>query len=174
MHQLRLALRIAKTRLHAPRLECFAVRARRNLPVLLLAGQPDFEVIALGRRKTDIASAKRHDAIGKVEFLQNDLGVMRQLLQRLVRFLWMDDLNEFDLVELVLPDHAPSVFAVASRFGPEARRMGSEPYRQLVSGDNLVANEIGERDLSRGDQIHARFVGRTTFGHPEQIVLEFS
>src|SRR5437773_10551112 len=105
MHQLRLALRIAKTRLHAPRLECFAVRARRNLPVLWLARQPDFEVIALGRRKTDIPSAKRHDAIGKVETLKHDLGVMPQPLQRVVRFPWLADPNEPDLAELVLPDH---------------------------------------------------------------------
>ena len=41
----------------SPRLEIFEVGARGDLSIDLLAGQPDLNVVALGRGKADVASA---------------------------------------------------------------------------------------------------------------------
>src|SRR5215831_1444375 len=48
-------LRVAPTRLHAPRLKRLAVAARRDLSILVLARQPDLDVVGLSRGETDVA-----------------------------------------------------------------------------------------------------------------------
>lgn len=46
-----------------PGLEVLKVAAGRNLPVELLAREPDLQIIGLGRRKTEVAGTKSDDTI---------------------------------------------------------------------------------------------------------------
>src|SRR6185437_3780287 len=60
MHRLGLAaVRIAPARLHAPRLESLEVAAGGDLPIALLRGQPDFEIVGLGAAEADVGAAER-------------------------------------------------------------------------------------------------------------------
>ena len=147
VHELRLALRVAEARLHPPRLERLAVRARRDLAVGVLRGQPHFEVVGLGGGEADVAGAQRDDAVRQLEAPQDRFGVAGHLFERLVRSVRMDDLHHFDLVELMLADHAARVLAVASGLGAEARRVRGEPDRQRLRRQDLAAHGIRERDL---------------------------
>src|SRR6202795_2460376 len=63
----------------------FEVRARRNLAKKILSREPDFNVISLGRRESHIGGTQRDHAVVQAEFLQHSLGVVRQLLQFVVR-----------------------------------------------------------------------------------------
>ena len=172
VHQLRLALRVAKARLHAPRLERFAIGARRDLAIVLLARQPHFEIVGLGRRRAGVARAELQHAIRQLEFFQYRLGVADQLLERVVRSVRVHDLHQLDLVELMHANHASRVLAVAPRFRPEARRMRRHLQRQLFRRQDLVAHQVGQRNLGRRNQVHPGVVGCATARHPEQVVLE--
>ncbi|MNC90108.1 hypothetical protein D3C83_61640 [compost metagenome] len=74
-----------------------------------------------------------------------------ELFERLVRFLGMNDLHQFDLIELMLADHAAGVLAVGPRFAPEARRMTYKLQWQPASGNDLVANDVGDRHFCSRD-----------------------
>ena len=67
--------------------------------------------------------------------------------------LGMHDLHQLDLVELVLADHAARVLAVAARLRAEARRVRGQLERQRVGGEDLVAHDVGQRDLRGRDQV---------------------
>ena len=49
-------------------------------------------------------------------------------------------------------DHAARVFAGRPGFGAEARRAGGEADGQLRLVEDLLADEIGERDFGGGDE----------------------
>ena len=96
--------------------------------------QPDFQVIGLGRAKAHVAGAQRQDAVRQTQLLQNGFSVARHLFQRLVALVGMRDLHHFDLVKLMLTDHAFGIFAIAARFGTEARAVGGEFDGQVGFG----------------------------------------
>jgi hypothetical protein len=115
---------IAPARLHAPRLEIPAVAARGDLAVFLLPRQPHFEVIGLRAAEADVAAAQRDHAIRQFQPLQHGFGVRGELFERGIRiFRPLHDLHEFDLVELVLADHAARVLASRTGLRAEARRV---------------------------------------------------
>src|SRR5262249_38317273 len=62
----------------AARLEIVEVAAGRNFAVRVLTGQPDFDVVALGRREAHVAGRMDDDAIGELETLQYFFRVVRQ------------------------------------------------------------------------------------------------
>src|ERR1700722_13622098 len=62
------------------------------------------------------------------------------------------DRDQFDLLELVLADHAAGVLPRRARLGAEAERAGGIAQRQTLLVDDALANEVGERDFRRGDQ----------------------
>src|SRR5713101_8806721 len=88
----------------APRLEGFAVRARRNLAELAAGGQPDFEVISFRRGETHVGGAKHHGAVVQAEFFENRLRVAHERFELVVAFLRMRELEELNLLELVLAE----------------------------------------------------------------------
>jgi hypothetical protein len=93
------------------------------------------------------------------------------------------DLHHFDLVELMLADHAAHIPPAAARLGTEARRVGGKPYGQVGLGHDGVAHGAGQADFRRGDQVQVlarhgvslvvqnRLVV-AALGHPEHVVLE--
>src|SRR5207302_4500812 len=69
-----------------------------------------------------------------------------------IRVFWPGELNQLDLLELVLADHAANVFAVGAGFAAKAGSVGAEGDRQLGFFENLVAKEVGDGDLGGGDE----------------------
>ena len=62
------------------------------------------------------------------------------------------DRDQFDLGELVLPDHAAGISPGGAGFGTEARRAGGEPHRQFRFVDDGFADEVGQRHFGGGDE----------------------
>jgi len=54
------------------------------------------------------------------------------------------ELDQLDLLELVLANHAAHVLAVASRLAAEAGRVGAEAGGELRLVERLVAEEVGD------------------------------
>ena len=93
--------------------------------------------------------------------------------QRFVRFdrlLGMHDLDQLDLVELVLADHAAHVAPARTGFRTEARRVADELERQAFGGEDFVAHDIGHRHFGGRDQVKRILVAAQ---HLEQVFLEF-
>ena len=82
-----------------------------------------------------------------------------QLLERRLGVLRSRDLNEFDLFELVLADHAARVLAVGPRLAPETRGLRGVAQRQLVGVEDLAGDHVGHRHLGGRDQVTRRIVG---------------
>src|ERR1700761_6321316 len=66
--------------IRAPSLIGFKIRAGRNLAIELLARQPDFEIVRLGRTGSHVTGTEQHGAIWQSKLLQNRLSVARELL----------------------------------------------------------------------------------------------
>jgi len=88
--------------------------------------------------------------------LKNSLGIPGQGFQFIVGSCRICELDEFYLIELVLPDQTAGVFAVGTRFAAKAGRIRCELLRQCSSIQNLPVVEIGQRDFCRRDQIVIR------------------
>ena len=107
-------------------LEGFEVGAGADLAVELLAGKPDLEVVGFGGGEAHVAGAEQHAAVGEAEDFEDALGVAGEALVLGVRVFGRGELDQLDLLELVLADHAADVLAVAAGFGAEAGRVGAE------------------------------------------------
>jgi len=88
-------------------------------------------------------------------------------LERGVRVGRAHDLHQLDLVELVLADHPARVLAVGAGLRAKARRVCDIAQRQRLGRDDLVAHEIGDGDLGRGDEEELGIVA-----HREEVGLE--
>src|SRR5262245_10763152 len=154
---LRLPLRLrAVADVGAPRLEVLAVGARGDLPVRVLAGQPDLEVVGLGRREAHVPGAEGDDAVGEPEPLEDLLRIGGELLERLVGRGGLDDLHELDLVELVLSDQSPHVLPVRARLAAEAGRIRRVGERERPRLEDLAPVQVRQGDLGRRDQVEVR------------------
>jgi len=63
------------------------------------------------------------------------------------------DRDQLDLGELVLADDAARVAAGRARLRAEARRRRGEAQRQLVLVEDLLADEIGQRNFGGRDEL---------------------
>src|SRR6185312_14680738 len=112
----------------------------------------DFEIVGLGRGEAHVAGAEQHTAVGKAEPFEYGFGVAGEAFVLLVGVFGFDELDQLDLLELVLADHAADILAVGAGFGAEAGSVGAEGDGQLRFVEGLVAEEIGDRDLGGGDE----------------------
>ena len=122
------------------------------LAVAALSRQPDLQVIGLGSGKADIAAAPGHDPIGEFQQLQNLFRIGSKLLKLGRRLRGMGELDQFHLVELVLPDQSTGILAVRTGFAPETGGIGGVTDRQVGTLEDLVAVDISHRYLGRGDE----------------------
>src|SRR4051812_19464026 len=88
----------------------------------------------------------------QIEPAQHLLGACEHALVLVLALLRRGDRNELDFGELMLADHAAGVLAGSTGFRAEAGRAGGEAERQRGFVDDRLADEIGERDFSRGDE----------------------
>ena len=105
----------------------------------------------------------------QVEPAQDFLGARQHALVLVLRLLGRGDGDEFDLGELMLPDHAPRIPAGSAGLGAEARRAGGEPQRQLRFVDDGFADEVGQRDFGGGDEPEAIFDSDFLNTHPQYL-----
>src|SRR3990170_4283165 len=69
---------LAVADLRAARLEIFAVRARADFSVHVLAGQPDFQVVSFRGAEAQIAGAQLDHAVGDIQPFEDFFGVLDQ------------------------------------------------------------------------------------------------
>src|SRR3989454_11465666 len=161
----RIATTVRPTASPLPRLEVAERRARADLAVGVLAGQPHLEVVRLLGTEPQVRRAEGHDAMVQSEPLQWRLRVANQLLQGRVRVLRTLEPDQLDLVELVLPDDPLRVLAVAARFAAEARRERGVLQWELGALEDLVAMIVRHRHFCGGDEV-------VTGSRLEELLLE--
>src|SRR6185312_1982426 len=132
-------------------------------------GEPHFNVIGLGRGEAHVAGGKRDHAVVQAELLQNFLGVVSQLLQLLVRSVGPGKFDQFDLLELVLPDDAAHVISVGTSLAAEARSVGGERKRQARCVKHFVAVKVGDRYFGGRNQPQVLFA----VGNAKKVGSEF-
>src|SRR5262245_10274425 len=142
----------AVARVHAPGLKLAAQRAGGNLAIHVLSGQPDLDVIGLLRGKAHVARAQGGHAVVQIEPAQHLFGAGEHALEFVATLLGRGDGDEFDLVELVLADHAARILAGRARLGAKAWRAGGEAHGQRILVEDGFAHQIGQRHLGRGDE----------------------
>ncbi len=133
-------------------LEVGEVGTGADLAVEALAGQPDFEVVGLRGAEAHVAGREEHTAVGETEEFEDTFGVASEGLMLVAGLFASREFDELDLLELVLADHAADVFAVAAGFAAEAWCPGAEGDGELRFVEGLVAEEVGDGDLSGGDE----------------------
>ena len=143
---------IAPARAHPARLKRLEIAARGDFAVTLLPGQPDLDIVGLCGGRARISGTKRNHPVGEPETLKDDLGVADEFFERRPGVLGPDDVDEFDLLELVLAEHAASVLAVGTGLRAKTRRVRGQLDRQPVGLDDRLAHEVGQRHLGGRDQ----------------------
>ena len=162
-----LAVRSLVAGSHTARLEGLAVRAGADFAVRVLTGQPDFEVIGLSRTKTHIARAAQNHAVRKPELLQNHFGVVRKFLLVLIAIVFPRNTNHFDLIELVLTNHAARIVTVGAGFRSKTRRVCRHLNRQV----RILEHEAG--DLIGQCHFRCRNQEEVLGGNMEHIIFKF-
>ena len=153
-----LSLRVLETQIHPTRLEILEVRAARHFQIRVLSRRPDFDVVSLGRAKTEIARAKFDHAIVQAEQLQHALRVRRQRFMFRVGSFRRRDFHQLHLVELMHANDAARLASGRTRFAPKTRRVGDKFLRQLRGRENFFAMKIRHRHFRRRREEHLVFL----------------
>ena len=135
------------------------VRHGAYLEPAALGGAPGLEVVADGRGEAHVATAETEDVIGELQLLQQALYVGQHLLERLVRVLRGVDAYDLHLVELMQAVQAAHVLAVRAGLAAEAGRVGAALDGQVLLVEDHVAVDVGDRHLSRRDEVEVVKVG---------------
>ena len=78
---------------------------------------------------------------------------MRKFFEVLVAVIVAHDANHFNLIELMLTDHAASVTSIGTCFRTEARRVSGDLDGQIACLEHLARDAVGKRHLSRRNQV---------------------
>ena len=111
------AFRRSVTNICTPCLIIPKVGTTGNLAVAVLGRQPDFEIITFAGAEPHVAGRQKHHAVRKLQTFENFLGVRDEFLVFVFGRLGRGEFDQFDLVELVLTNHAARVLA---NFQPQA------------------------------------------------------
>src|SRR3972149_7539334 len=121
---------LAVADLRPARLEIFAVRARADFSVSVLAGQPDFQVVGLRRSKSHVAGTQLDHAVGDLQPFEDFFGVPDHAFQLIIRSLRFAELDQFHFIELVLANEPAYVLTIRARFPAKTRSVGDIFDRQ--------------------------------------------
>ena len=150
--EFRLAVRVAEAAVETPRLVVGEARARGHLEPLLLARRPEFEIVALRRRKAHVARAELEDTVVEPQPLQNRLGFADEDFKLLEGSLGMHEIHHLHLVELVDAEHPARHLAGGTGLAAEAGRVGRELDGQVLCREDVVAVVVRDGNLGRGDE----------------------
>ena len=148
-------------------LEVEEVGAGGDLAVGVLPRQPDLDIVGLGRREAEIATAEVDDPVRQLEKLQHLFGITEQGLEFVPGILRTGELDQLDLLELMLANQAAGILAVGPCLGTKAGGVGGILDRQVRLVDGLSGKDIGHRYLGGGDQPQVPAL------ELEQVFLEF-
>ena len=84
-----------------PCLKVAEITAGGNLPIRVLAGQPDFKVVAFACAETHVSGGMNHNTIGQAESFQNFFGIRRQLIELVIRFVRSTEPDQFAFMKLM-------------------------------------------------------------------------
>ena len=138
---------------HAARLVVAEVADAAHLEPALDAGCPDLEVVLAGLDEAHLAGAHQQHPVRQAQALEEDLGALGEPLELLLRLAGGDEADHLDLVELVDPENPARVAARGAGLAAEGRRVGGIADRQPIRLDDLVAVQVGDRDLGGRDQV---------------------
>src|SRR5947209_14774668 len=140
-----IAADLPRPRVQSTGLVVRAVAATDDLAVRVLPRKPGFDVILLRRDRADVPGAHVHDAVRDLEGAIDPLAVRAEFLVPRPAVLRAAEHELLDLVELVHPEEALRVDAVAADLPPELRRESGEQDRQVRLIDDFVHvhREIG-------------------------------
>ena len=88
----------------------------------------------------------------ELEAAEDFFGAPSQVFQLCIGVLGSGEVDQLHLVELMLANESPRVFAVGSGFAAEAGSIGRQPNRQLGRLQGFSRENVGDRDLGRGNQ----------------------
>src|SRR6185437_10690124 len=114
------------------------VRARRQLAVALLAGQPRLAVVLLGGRVAEVVDGDVDDAVGQRELAQDLLLDREDALVLIGGVLGRDEAEHLDLLELVHAEDAARVLPGRTGLAAEARGEAGVAQRQLLALQDLA------------------------------------
>ena len=138
----------------APSLVVGGVRARRQLAIAALAGQPRLAVVLLGRRAAEVGHGDVDHAIGQARAPSGSPPRSRVSARaRLGRLLGRDEAEHLDLVELMHPEDPARVLAGGARLAAEARR---EARRSEAAGPLGFENSPSCSDASATSEVPTR------------------
>ena len=146
-------LRRAAADLHRARLVVRAVRARHQLAVRAVPGEPALQVVLLRRRVVQRARHDVHHAVRQVQRLVELATVLDHVLVHVPALLRLADHELLHLVELVHAEDAPRVLPVRARLLPEVRREARVLQRQVLLVQPLAHVVPADRLLRRRDQV---------------------
>ncbi len=97
--------------------------------------------------------------IGELQLLKQTLDMVEHLMPGSVRMLRRIDAHNLDLVELVQAVESAHVLTVAAGLTTETGGVGATLDRQVLLVENLVAEDVGHRYLSRRNEVEVVEVG---------------
>src|SRR6185436_17491863 len=146
------AVRRLVSNVGASSLKVSEVAARRHLEPLADARRKGFQVVSMRAREPGVAGGQSNNPIWQLQQLKNLFGVRSEELELVTGSFRRDEPHQLDLVEFVDAQQTSGVFAGGAGFASEARRICGNRFGQIRGGQNLVAEEIGQRDFSGGNE----------------------
>jgi hypothetical protein len=143
----------AQADLQAPGLEVRCVRARGQLAVAALGGDPGLEVELPGRRGTELVHRDVDDAVRDLQLAQDLLLDRQDPLVLGGRGRRLDEAEHLDLVELVHPEDPARVAARGARLAAEAGREAGVAARERLRVEDLRGVQRRERHLARAHEV---------------------
>src|SRR5438876_7565287 len=133
-----IAADLSRPRVQSTGLVVRAVAAADHLAVRVLPRKPGFDASLLRRDRADVPGAHVHDAVRDLEGAIDPLAVRAEFLVPRPAVLRAAEHELLVLVELVHPEEALRVDAVAADLPPELRRESGEQDRQVALIDDFV------------------------------------
>ena len=149
-----------------PGLEVPKIAARGDLPVGVLGGEPDLQVVGLGGGEAEVPGAERYRPVVEPQELEHPLGVGGERFELLLARLGPGELHQLHLVELVLADEPARVLSVGARLAPEAGGAGGVLQGKVRRLEDLPRMDVRDGDLAGGNEVVRAFV------HPEEFRFE--
>ena len=142
-----------ESKIHATRLELFAVGDAGYFEITPLPCCPHLDVVGLGAGRAKIAGAKQNHPIVQAQQLQHPLGVGHHFFMLHVTVLGFDDFNQLNLIKLMDANHSARADSRRSRLSSKTRRVGAVTNRQHTLRQNFLAMNVGHGRFSRRDKV---------------------
>ncbi len=113
----------------------------------------------------------------QIELAQHLFGARQHALVFILAGFRRGDRDQFDLGELVLPDHAAGVAPGGAGFGAEALGQRGQAHRQFFFLEDGFAHQVGQRHLGGGDEpvahVRRQIIDHPHFEHQQIVELQF-